>query len=237
VRKPIQKINTNDKIENIFLFEKLIYYHGEGKLGIIINESSKHLFLNLKNNFTTIPLKNMLSLNSKYSKRLYGLSLQWKSIGTKTYKIKELKEMLGCAHNFEEITALKTKVLEIAKKEINEKTDIQFDYELIKNGRKFEEIKIKLYNSTSKETKMIDIKKDIKNQVEESKYITRLKEIIQIGINENYARILAEPKNYQHYLSEKNKLIEDIKKGKKIDNWLSYLITIFQKQNILPITK
>lgn len=57
-------------------------------------------------------------------------------------KLQNSKKILGLINKkgeeqFTEITAFKNKVLEIAKKQINEHTDIQFDYELIKKGRAF----------------------------------------------------------------------------------------------------
>lgn len=224
---------TKDNPTQIWLFSQIKYYLNEAKIGILLNPQAKHLFYNLKDNFTVINLKSMLSLKSKYSKRIYALALQWKTTGKKEYTLKEFKEILGCKNKYKLISQLKENVLEPAHKEINELTDIEFEYELIKEGKSFEKIIIKLYQTKNlKNTKenQIDYKKDIE-------YQKRISEIKHIGINEDYAEILAKKINYIEFLNQKEKLINKIKNGQIIEDRAKYLVGTFQKMNILPTKK
>ena len=67
-----------------------------------------------------------------------------------TYSIGELKEILGLKdprgkepEQYTKVSQLKEKVLDLAKRQINEHTDIVFDYELLKvRGRSFDTIKL-----------------------------------------------------------------------------------------------
>ena len=76
-------------------------------------------------------------MQSEYAIRLYELIMQWKSVG-KTNKIAtdNLRKKLGvkpeqykAMHNF------KTRVLDHAKKQINDHTDITAEYVQHKTGR------------------------------------------------------------------------------------------------------
>lgn len=49
----------------------------------------------MKNNFKALQLKSVLNCSSKYTKRLYTIACQWRSVGTKRFEIQELKQMLG----------------------------------------------------------------------------------------------------------------------------------------------
>lgn len=136
------EIETDDRYKQIWLFSSVEYMKGSGAFKVKINEDALPFFFELKNNFTSMQLKSVLNCSSKYAKRLYALACQWRSVGQKRFEISELKKMLGLINKngeeqFTEITAFKNKVLEIAKKQINENTDIQFDYELTKRGRSF----------------------------------------------------------------------------------------------------
>ena len=70
-----------------------------------------------------------------------------------TYSIGELKEILGLKdlrgkepEQYTKVSQLKEKVLDLAKRQINEHTDIVFDYELLKvRGRSFDTIKLFLW--------------------------------------------------------------------------------------------
>ena len=55
--------------------------------------------------------------------------------------LSEFKERLGLSNKYEKIAHFKEYVLEVIKKEINKYTDINLDYELIKEGRSFTKIK------------------------------------------------------------------------------------------------
>lgn len=238
------KDNTKDLLSrvieildgNVFrqmtLFTAFDYYLGTGKIYVSINPKARYLFYDLKNNFTLIPLKAMFQLKSKYSKRLYALALQWKSVGSVEYDIEELKDMLGCnTKGFKDFSNFRKKILDVARKEIQSKTDLDFDYELIKDGRSFERVKIKCFkNKAFKPERDIDFKVDIEVQKRKS-------ELIQIGVNANYVEILSKSKGrFDEYRNAKLEAMEVWKKDPFID-WLKYMIGILQKRNVLPKAK
>ena len=97
----------------------------------------------LKNNFTSYELAAALRLTSKYAKRIYPLCSQGKDKGeTKKHDIEDFKCMPGLINDkgkdkAERISDLKSKVLDIAVKQINEHTELQISYKLEKKGKAF----------------------------------------------------------------------------------------------------
>ena len=81
---------------------------------------------------------------------MYSLACQWRGTGGHTYSIGELKEMLGLKdpkgkekEQYSQIGELKKICFRYCQKQINEHTDIVFDYELLKiRGRSFDTIKL-----------------------------------------------------------------------------------------------
>lgn len=81
------EIETTDRIRQMWLFEYVDYMKGTGAFSIKINETAKPYFFELKNNFTVMQLKSVLNCSSKYAKRLYAISCQWRSVGIKRFEI------------------------------------------------------------------------------------------------------------------------------------------------------
>ena len=91
----------------------------------------------VKEFFTQYLLSQTANLTSVYSARLYELLVQWKSIGkTPVFELGSFRDQLGIGVNeYVRIEAFKRRVLEIAVREINEKTDMTASYDQHKKGR------------------------------------------------------------------------------------------------------
>ncbi|WPO84622.1 replication initiation protein (plasmid) [Chryseobacterium sp. JJR-5R] len=226
------EIETEDRYNQIWLFSRISYIKGSGSFIININEFSKELFLELKSNFTAMQLKSTLSVTSKYAKRIYALSCQWRSLGEKTFEIVELKKMLGLIdkkgnEQFTEITAFKKYVLDIAKKQLNEESDINFDYKLIKQGRSFRWVEM-FFNM--KTPQQLEINFDV--SIIDQKYISKL---LLYGFSQAQSDLIAKKEKEKDFDILITDLNEKIRQRKlKIDNAVGYLIGVYQKKGILP---
>lgn len=229
------EIQTSEKLTQLWLFSSVEYNLGKGSFTIVINEKAMPYFFELKNNFTSLQLKSVLGCSSKYAKRLYGISCQWRSVGVKRFEILELKNMLGLVdrkgnEQYAEITAFKKKVLDIAKEQINAHTDISFDYELTKRGRSFHWITLYFEQQRFKQL-TIDFDMPIENQ----KLKTNL---MAYGLNEEQAGIISTTLK----ISEFDEIIADLnyqmrQRKVKADNMVGYLVGVFQNKGILPRKK
>lgn len=125
------------------------YLKGHGIIELEISERLRPYLIDLKSNFTSYRLQSVLSLSSKYAKRVYELASQWKDVGeTKTYTLESFKYMLSLKdpagkepEQYMQVSALKKFVLDVAVEQINEHTDLHISYELIKQGRSYHAVR------------------------------------------------------------------------------------------------
>ena len=234
------EIQMPQGLRQIVLFTTVQYLDGTGSFYMKINEDARPYFFDLKNNFTLLELKSVLGCSSKHAKRLYSLACQWRGTGGHTYSIGELKEILGLKdpkgkepEQYTKVSMFKKQVLDIAKRQINEHTDIVFDYELLKmRGRSFDTIKLFCGFSKPKLQLEIDFKGDIEKQKKNGELLQKIANIKAVGIRDDLAELWA-VKYWKQFVEEKNKLLEAIQKGKIIDDRAAYLAGIFKKKGYL----
>lgn len=225
--------NKRKRIRQMWLFEYVEYVEGSGSFKIKINETSKPYFFELKNNFTSLQLKSVLDCSSKYAKRLYAIACQWRSVGTKRFEIRELKQMLGLIdkkgnEQFERISDFKIKVLDIARTQICENTDIELDYELKKRGREFYWVTLHI---NSQKFKQLEI--NFHNPIDVQKFASKL---TAYGFTDEQAELIAtneKEKDFDILITEINEKVRQRKL--KIDKSIAYLVGIYQKKGVLPV--
>lgn len=108
-------------------------------VGIRFDKELKPYLLDIKAEFTRYQIKNVMELNSVYSIRLYELLKQYEHTDRREREeqLDDLRNKLGVEPNkYQRYHDFKRKVLEVAAKEIPEKTDIGFTYKERKAGRR-----------------------------------------------------------------------------------------------------
>jgi plasmid replication initiation protein len=142
----VLEILTEKSYEQIWMFQRVKYHLGQGIIEFdLTRHILPHLF-DLKNNFTSFELAAALRLTSKYAKRIYPLCSQWKDLGeTKKYDLQDFKRMLGLIdekgnEKMKQIIDLRTNVLDVAVRQINEHTELRISYTLEKVGRSYKNI-------------------------------------------------------------------------------------------------
>lgn len=152
----------NGKETLIRWIEKPYIDEKSGTIQIKLDEDMKPYLLQLKERFTEYELIYTLNFKSKYAIRLYEYlkSIHYKKLQpyTQTINIDNFQKMLDSTYkNFKDFH---TRVLKAAQKEINEYSDIIFNYELKKSGRKITDIIITV------ETKQPDKRYNIARETE-----------------------------------------------------------------------
>lgn len=140
------EVEDANEYQQIWMFQRIRFLKGQG---IIEFDLTKHILpylFDLKNNFTSYELAAALRLTSKYAKRIYQITSQWKNLGeTKKYDLLDLKRMLGIVDEkgtdkLPRISDFKTSVLDLAVKQINEHTELHISYKLEKKGKAFKNV-------------------------------------------------------------------------------------------------
>ena len=126
-------------------FSGVNFDKGNGSITIRFDEDLVPYLLNLRKRFTRYELKNILSMKSTYSIRIYELLKQYEAIGKREFKLDILKECLGMERDmYSRFYDFERRVLKVAKEEINEQTDLNIDYEKLKTGRRITSILFKI---------------------------------------------------------------------------------------------
>jgi len=213
ITRKIEIIQTDDKrLVTTFLSSCLYDNSSESKIILSFDPKLKPYFLQLKNNFTKYYLENILEIKSFYSIRIYELLKQYEDLKERTVKVSYLKDILDLnetrdkrgniikKEKYKLYGHFKTKVLLVAQKEINEKTDLKIDFEEIKIKRKVTGLKFIIKNQNE-----INIKQ-VEEELQENQPQTPILSV-DIDLEEILAYIPA------NYLQDEQKELNDLIKN------------------------
>lgn len=235
------EIEMPDRFRQLWLFSFVDYHLGTGSFTVKINEEAMPYFFELRNTFTMLSLKSILSCKSKFSKRLYALACQWRKVGFKEFSIKELKLMLGLLNSktgdeqyYNNFGGFKRDVLNVAEEQINEFTDINIRFLPIKCGRSYKKVAMYI-DRVEKETQLlIDFNKTIEENKIEAVRKTFLKTVISCGISEAYAELIVQHSTINEFENIKAETLDKMRKGEIKTEAHRYIVGIYQKKGILP---
>ena len=157
----IKEIDNPNNWQKIQLIRDTDYKNGLLKVDIspkllpYIKEARERLF-------TRFNIQNIKPLTSIHAIRIYLLAKQFDDTGWREIDLEDFKKMLELGNKYYRIYDLKKYVLEVAKKQINKNTDINIDYELVKQGRKYTKIRFRI-SKNRKRVERNENKKLIKN--------------------------------------------------------------------------
>lgn len=135
------EIETKDEWIGFQWFSLCRYKKKEGRLRLKIHDELKPYLLRLKREFTRLITRQVMQFRSVYSIRIYMLCKQYQSIGKRLITVEELRKKLGIEPGkYKKYNDFKKRVLLQAQKEINVLSDIEFEFEEIKQARKVVEI-------------------------------------------------------------------------------------------------
>ena len=111
------------------------YLPGEGRVILQFSKGIIPYLSQLSREFTRYKLTCVTQFKSAYSIRLYELLVQWLSTGKRDVEVDWLKKQFQVEHNYPRVGDLKKWVIDVAKKEINEHSNIWVKYSQRKAGR------------------------------------------------------------------------------------------------------
>ena len=119
---------------------KMVYEDKSGYVEIKFSEEIQPYLHNLENTFTAYYIEQIACFKSIYSVRLYEnalMVLNKNSTDKEKFPIllSDIKKQLELEDKYNRFCDFKSRVLEKAKKEINQFSDLNFDYKVIKLGR------------------------------------------------------------------------------------------------------
>ena len=155
-----------DKEETKFLMCNWVSsaVYDEGVISFMVDKRLKPILLQVKEKFLKYRLENILPLKSSYViriyeilKNIYNREAGYGRLAEKIYTVKGLREKLEIPRSYV-YGMVKKRILEKAKKEFEQHTDIIFDYEEIKTGRKVTHLKFVIRKNPTKTEEYIESK-------------------------------------------------------------------------------
>ncbi len=124
------------------------YVENAGEVRFMIYPKLRPYLLEAKKRFLKYRLENILNLKSSYVIRLYEilkdyleLNKRYNRKAEKIISLDEFRQMLEIPKSYQYSSHIKKLILEKAKEQLAKYTDILFDYEEIKTGRKVTHLK------------------------------------------------------------------------------------------------
>lgn len=196
--KKVFEIQEGKTILQVAWLNSARYEKGSGMVTLKFSPDLKPYMLMLKEKFTQYQLANVLSMKSKYSPRVYEILKcnEFKKQGYTEIDIETLRKLLRAEKTYPLYADFKRFILKQAQKELKKLTDISFEIEEVKTGRKVTGIKFFIHNNihsnekkrTSKnETAIAQAPADEIKKAEMIKQIEAVKKIFSKPINDNAA--------------------------------------------------
>lgn len=225
--KKVFEIQEGNTIIQTAWLSGVRYEKGSGMVILKFNPDLKPYMLQLNTLFTQYKLINILSMKSKYSPRIYEILKcnEFKKQGYIEVEVDDLRKLLRTEDIYPLYADFKRFILIRTQKELNKLTDISFEFEEIKTGRKVTSIRFYIRSkSISKPQKVHEeiaaTKEDIES-IKEKELIKQVEHIILEGIKPLEARKILSAANWNiEIIKEKYNIAKATNNIKNLVAWI-----------------
>jgi plasmid replication initiation protein len=243
------EVRIDKKVIQVAWLSYVAYNESEGTIDIRFDPFLRPYLLELKREFTSYKLENVVQLKSTYAIRIYELLKQYEKIQERTFSLNGLRRLLGAEDIYPAYGNFKQRVLVPAQKELKNKTDISFDLEEIKTGRKVTKVKFIIQSGKQMDEEQINM---FEENLDEFQSVNTFKsKVKKLGLVIGLQLTDEIMDSWQKY-GEENVLylMEKIQSRKDIENPIGYITAVlkatkaneesqqpepmFQDQMILP---
>lgn len=224
------EVRINKKVIQVAWLSYVAYNESEGAIDIRFDPFLRPYLLELKKEFTSYKLENVVKLKSSYAIRIYELLKQYEKLHERTFQIADLRKMLGAEDIYPAYGNFKQRVLVPAQKELKKKTDISFEIEEVKVGRRVDKIKFLITSIKQKQAEQLTL---FEGNLEEFKlpntFSQKVKNVaLKLGFQPSDEVISSWEKYGQETVLE---LLDSLKSRKDIDNYIGYITTVLRSSS------
>lgn len=160
--KKVFEIEEGKKIIQVAWLSSAEYEKGSGEVELQFSPKLKPYMLKLNELYTSYKLANILNMKSKYSPRIYEFLKcnQFKQQGFIQIEVNDLRKLLKAEDIYPKYNDFKRFIILKAQKELKKLTDISFDFEEIKTGRKITSIKFYIHNNIKSNVKAPEVSEE-----------------------------------------------------------------------------
>lgn len=144
--KRISYEDEHIRIDTVLL-ASCIYHKREGRVTFELPRALQPFLLQLKQNFTTYNLENILRLESVYSIRFFEFCKEYEGLGKFSFLVEDLKDTFGIADRYKNYFDFKKYVVLQAEKELKENCELFFDFTEEKQGKKVIKLHFRIHKN------------------------------------------------------------------------------------------
>lgn len=227
--KKVFEIQEGDTLIQTAWLSGAMYKKGTGYVELTFSSYLKPYMLKLSSMFTQYKLSNILSMKSKYSPRIYEILKcnEFKKQGFIEIEVEGLRKLIKADEVYPKYNDFKRYVVERTQKELKKISDISFDFEEIKTGRKVTSLKfhIKTNKSSEKPNDEVCATREGKSTLQEEQsfkeLIKAVKTIFKEVITGLQAKTLLDTaKGDINIINEKYALSQNVAKIDNIVGWV-----------------
>ncbi|MDM8313572.1 MAG: replication initiation protein [Actinomyces sp.] len=233
--KKVFEIEEGNRLIQTAWLSGAIYEKGTGYVTLKFNPDLKPYMLKLNTMFTQYKLANILSMKSKYSPRIYEILKcnEFKRQGYIEIEVEELRKLLKADNIYPLYADFKRKIIFQTQKELKKISDISFDFEEIKTGRKVTALRFYIHQNRIKSINNTMIIEEVSATVSEDIELERedINKIIYMMKAENIKELDA-IKIYKAANGDINKIQEKYNLSKSmpgIKNIVGWMIKAIQE--------
>ncbi|MCU0469369.1 MAG: replication initiation protein [Arcicella sp.] len=192
----------------------------ESYIKLSFHPDLKPFLLELKKRYLVYDIRNILSLSSVYSIRLFELLKQYQKIGKRKFRVDELKMLLSIEPNEYQLYGHFKEVIKRAEKELNDFTDIYFTFEEEIVKKKVISIIFYIYENPKNQRikPKLEIETTAKEQESNSADIERIYAIVKKYVSKSKVKKWIEELPIEQIEKGINYTINYIQAGNKLKN-------------------
>lgn len=227
--KKVFEIQEGNKLIQTAWLSGAIYEKGTGYVELTFSQYLKPYMLQLKEKFTQYQLANVLTMKSKYSPRIYEILKcnEFKKQGYIDIDVEELRKLLRADNIYPLYADFKRKIILQTQKELKRLSDISFEFEEIKTGRKVTSIKFYIHSNKkcSSDKAEKEICATLEEDPKEKEFIKIVQNIIDEPITELEAKKLLDTASGDvDTIKEKYEIAKSANNIKNLVGWLTIAI-------------
>lgn len=222
------EVRIDKKVIQVAWLSYVAYNESEGTVDIRFDPFLRPYLLELKKNFTSYKLENVVKLKSTYAIRIYELLKQYEKLQERTFLLNDLRKMLGAENIYPAYGNFKQRVLMPAQKELKKKTDISFEIQEVKVCRRVDKVKFIITSLPKKglSTQLELFEGNLEEFQNPNTFHNRVKKLaLTLGIPLNDDVIRAWEKYGQDKVIE---VMEQVSLRNDVGNPLGYITTVLK---------
>ncbi|WP_415294028.1 replication initiation protein, partial [Clostridium perfringens] len=238
--KKVFEIEEDDVIIQTAWLSSATYKKGSGIVELEFSPKLKPYMLKLNSMFTQYKLANILSMKSKYSPRIYEILKcnEFKKQNFVEIKITELRRLLKAENIYPLYSDFKRYIIIRTKKELKKLSDIWFEFEEIKTGRKVTSIRFYIYsNNIENGKKVYNFKEEDAITLIDTQDLSEDDKIFELyNLFKEYKIGFESIKNILFNANgdiEKVKKVYECSKTQDINNFVGFMISMVKKDTFI----